>query len=98
MSDVMREEFEKSYTELQLSIGLASPIEHLFECEEGGEYTSSHTSIAWWAWQASRAAIEVKLPPAYKDTPPYECYENFFNAALDTCKKSIEASGLRVRP
>ncbi len=107
MSDVMRAEFEKAYTELQLSIGLASTVERLFVCEGGGEYTSSHTSIAWWAWRASRAAIEVNLPDLMTSAGQAWCVDaqrvadarvSGFNDALRKSNRAIKDAGIKVKP
>ncbi|EKK4042870.1 hypothetical protein SNN57_003081 [Cronobacter sakazakii] len=32
-------------------------------CKNGdGEYMAWDTQVAWWAWQASRAAVEIEIP------------------------------------
>ncbi|ELY5798578.1 hypothetical protein SNN62_002281 [Cronobacter sakazakii] len=32
-------------------------------CKNGdGEYMAWDMQVAWWAWQASRAAVEIELP------------------------------------
>lgn len=54
--DKMREEFEvwvKSVGGLTIK-------------EDDGEYSFQHTRFAWQSWQASRAALCVKLPTIHK--------------------------------
>lgn len=51
------------------------------------------------AWEASRAAIVVDLPPEAKGWSPDECAEaDGFNDCLDRCSSAIEAAGLKVKP
>lgn len=61
-----------------------------WELKQGGNLD------AWSAWQASRAAILIKLPP--KDvwaeiTNREGCARN---QAIDECQESIESAGLKV--
>lgn len=48
------------------------------------EYRDRFAASAWWAWQASRAAIEVELPASLADDM--------------TLIQSIKSLGLRVKP
>lgn len=64
---------------------------------QGAGYASERTGMAWSAWQASRAAIEVELPKVshYFDQSeyPHTC------AMLDRdLRASIESLGLKVKP
>lgn len=63
----------------------------------GQFYECPRTLLALEAWQASRAAIEVRLPS------PYSIFNNQFEiSAAESfehyARASIEALGLKVRP
>ena len=59
-----------------------------------GGYRSFATHQAWWAWQASRAALVVELPEPMEANPDPlgEC------AYAQRCRATIEAAGVRVKP
>lgn len=65
-----------------------------------GEYTQPALQTMWWAWQTSRAAIEVELPGMPKAQRSDE--EATFSAGgcdmLRQCRKAIESAGLKVKP
>lgn len=69
-TEKMREEFEAAYTEglvARCGEGFRSTAEYSLEQRrQDGEYLNYPDFIAWWAWQASRAAIEVELREAYQ--------------------------------
>ena len=55
-----REQFEEWYSKAS---GLCDmDLESEFNVDDNGEYIYSGARDAWEAWQASRAAIEIKLP------------------------------------
>ncbi|EIZ8816813.1 hypothetical protein MQ487_000483 [Cronobacter sakazakii] len=70
-------------------------------CKNGdGEYMAWDMQVAWWAWQASRAAVEIEIPEG----------ETVFSTATDTYGEDgcvmlpvetmehvIRAAGLRVK-
>jgi len=66
-----------------------------------GEYEVPGLEAAWWAWQASREAVVVELPPheEYRcDTSWEEARQDAYNRALDESRSAIEAQGLKVAP
>ncbi|WP_332729239.1 hypothetical protein [Pseudomonas sp. ESBL2] len=65
------------------------------------DYCNTRVKDAWWAWQASREAAAVELPPkisAHNTSeggfvrPEAEHYDE----AIDDCRDAIEAQGLKV--
>jgi hypothetical protein len=62
----------------------------------GQFYECPRTLLAFEAWQASRAAIEVELPDY---TSPFYGGDHFDECqyAAD-CEKAIESLGLKVKP
>lgn len=88
MNDKMREEFEAAVLS-------EYPNQNMGKFASG-EYQSTTIEHCWWAWQASRASIEVELPDY---TNPFYGGDNFDECqyAAD-CEKAIEAAGLKVKP
>lgn len=57
-------------------------------------YMDIRTHFAWEAWQASRAAVEIKLPmPAYS-RPEIQAVAEY---RVMLCKNALRAAGLRVK-
>lgn len=50
----------------------------------------------WKAWQASRAAIEIKLPPK-AESSPYEHYMPHYTMDADSVESAIRAAGIKVK-
>ena len=53
-----------------------------------------------WAmtiWQASRAALVVKLPERINKENGYSEDDEYYNLALKHCQLQIEAAGVRVK-
>ncbi|ALX78335.1 hypothetical protein ACLF30_000216 [Cronobacter sakazakii] len=64
-------------------------------CKNGdGDYMAWDMQVAWWAWQTSRAAVEIELPK-----PAYQRYEiqAIANHTIHKCKRSIISAGLKVK-
>jgi len=97
----MREQFE----------AWADSEGYVMDCVWGGDgnhgYEDEDTQYAWglfqFAWQASRDAVLVELPPkisAHNTSegafvrPEAEHYDE----AIDECRKAIEAQALKVAP
>lgn len=101
-TEKMREEFQAAYVEglvARCGEGFRSTaVYSLTERRPDGEYLHYPDFIAWWAWQASRAAIEVELPSAYQNPPPYACYEGGWNDMRGEAVDNIESLGLKVKP
>lgn len=93
-----REEFEAAY---MASMDTDLPPSVWLERRANGSYASVSTKAAWWAWQASRAAIEIELPKLLcedeeevgDDWSINECYNN----GIKGCLVAIEAAGLKVK-
>lgn len=61
-----------------------------------GEYFSWDMQVAWLSWQASRAAIEVDLPPAVDGSnAPFA--GNAWNAYRVEAVEAIHAAGIKVK-
>lgn len=66
------------------------------------QYKCHQTNLAWMAWQASRAAIEIE-PPDFIDSRSalnkgYTVdYSNGFGDAMDAYELAIEQAGLEVK-
>lgn len=94
----MRAEFEAAFVEEEVRLlgeGFRSSALHMLE------QNTVNVRSAWWAWQASREAVVVELPPkisAHNTTeggfirPEAEHYDE----AVDDCREAIEAQGLKV--
>lgn len=58
-----------------------------------GAYTDPLIQSAWWAWNASREAVVVDLPPRGALSASDSPWEVF-----DACREAVEAQGLKVTP
>lgn len=63
-----------------------------------GGYTFEEEAGAWAAWQASRAAVVVKLPDIKNTFYPNRTERARAEEAVWWCKNNIEAAGVRVAP
>jgi len=97
----MREEFEEALIAMHVSTGLPrSTAKAMVEVKCNGQYASPSTMGAWWAWQASRAAIEVELPvedDTRCDTVAEEARQEAYNQGVGECRFAIESLGLKVK-
>lgn len=75
-------------------------VKEVADCRKGEEYTVNILSSAWWAWQASRAAIEVELPKERVARGYGEQVADAlgFNDGVSYCRDAIESIGLKVKP
>jgi hypothetical protein len=96
MTDEMRAEFEVAF---RAQFGFGATDVRDSNSEEGAALMGA----ALWAWEASREAVVVELPPkisAHNTTeggfvrPEAEHYDE----AIDDCREAIEAQGLKVAP
>jgi hypothetical protein len=92
MSEQMREEFEAAYFE---SCGFKP------QNWNGVDYLHAHANGAWWAWQASRAALCVELP---EEIVPNQCDHNeywkkagYYNEAIRDAREAIHAAGVKTK-
>lgn len=77
--DKMREEFETCFKEYNLDIS-----------ESSGRYFDNYVHGLWEGWQASRAALCVKLPSAW-----YQDVEGYILNREDDVKSSLDDVGVR---
>lgn len=84
------DESRKLFEEWRIS---DSPNSNLFR-DTYGQYAEIGTWVAWKAWQASRATIEIKLPSHYE-------YDDEDMAAashaIGDCADVIRAAGIKVK-
>lgn len=68
-------------------------------CKNGdGDYMAWDMQVAWWAWQTSRAAVEIDVPDAsgYWNGSQGREVLNHRQLIADICD-SIRAAGLKVK-
>lgn len=105
MSNQIRDEFEEWAAEEAEVRGVGTLL-GLMKDEHHDRYSMIWTQTAWLAWQASRGAVMVELPPPYPE--PEEPEETIDDSHMDAfhaangmrhaCSKAIEAAGLKVTP
>lgn len=65
------------------------------------QYKCHQTNLAWMAWQASRAAIEIELPTTTEVHPfgpsAAKMFCELHKNTVAECAKSILAAGLKVK-
>ena len=65
------------------------------------QYKCHQTNLAWMAWQASRAAIEIELPTTTELHPfgpsAAKIFCELHKNTVAECAKSILAAGLKVK-
>ncbi len=91
-----REQFEKAW-ETNNECDPMDGWENL-RCEDG--YTDEVIDGQWWAWQASREAVEVELPTAEPDRgsdSQVDISAGFSNRMRSKCIESIRAAGIKVK-
>lgn len=64
-------------------------------CDDG--YTDEIIDGQWWAWQASREAVEVQLPDHRDYEETLSDHELGFNTGLEFCAEAIRAAGIKVK-
>lgn len=72
----MREEFEKWFLSIGGSVSMTSDE----------KYRTDRARMAWWAWQASRAAIEIDLD-----------FIHPLNFDLHKIEEEITSHGIRIK-
>lgn len=87
MSDSkMREEYEEVVRREFASMGKPEPD---FRRNSLGDYIHATHAAAWWAWQASRAAVVVELP---------DSSSKHNTEVIKAVGRHIIAQGLKVKP
>lgn len=65
------------------------------------QYKCHQTNLAWMAWQASRAAIEIELPTTTEVHPfgpsAAKMFCELHKNTVAECAKSILAAGLKIK-
>lgn len=85
-TEKMREEFEEAFL---AKFGWRPSRMH-----GSDDYVEASANLAWWFWQASRAALVVELP----ETSLTGSIGVAHKAVTKRCREAIEAAGVRVRP
>lgn len=88
----MREEFEavaRAHQREKLDID-DETLDAVFERTARGGYASLWLQAAWWAWQASREALEVELPRVCASDDPFDLKRDIVY--------ELELAGVRVKP
>ncbi|EOU1336437.1 hypothetical protein ACNSVR_000589 [Cronobacter malonaticus] len=68
-------------------------------CKNGdGEYMAWDMQVAWWAWQASRAAVEIdaSAEPFYP-MPINNCPTDHYHYGRESVISKVRAAGLKVK-
>lgn len=87
-ADKMRAEFEAWC----VGFHIGSPLERYDD--DPAVYRDWHVQCAWCAWQASRAALVIELPPEW---PPISEKDEGANEMRENCAIAIEAAGVTVK-
>ena len=87
MSDKMREEFH----EWCRSIGFTLKMNAW-----GNDYAIGYGLEQWLAWQASRSALVVELPPE-REERFIDSYQEGWNDAIDSCRVRVESVGVTCK-
>ena len=64
-----------------------------FNAESGTDILFGEMQWAWRAWQASRAAMVVELPPE-REERFIDSYQEGWNDAIDSCRVRVESAGV----
>ena len=88
MSEQMRDEFNAAFRK-----------KYGFGVLTASANADAHQMLAAaeWAWQASRAALVVMLPPHDKNEKPYACYEGGWNDMRNETIEAITAAGVAYK-
>ncbi|MHA6160991.1 hypothetical protein ACX3X6_08815 [Pseudomonas sichuanensis] len=101
----MREQFEAAYVE-EMVMCCGEDIRqrataNLAWLQENGDYRDPMVRLAYWAWQASREAVEIELPDRFgmdgfcAGLSPDEDGPVVY---VEDLVQKIEAKGLKVAP
>lgn len=96
----MREEFEAWATNRCVSITKAPEAMMFFGGRRvpAGCYIMADTELAWEAWKASRAALNVRLPKPYGSSS-LDAYSELaeFNRGIMECLAALQKAGIEVK-
>ncbi|WP_302421228.1 hypothetical protein [uncultured Citrobacter sp.] len=92
-----REQFETWANKLP-SISITGYLER-----HGDQYLDDYHCSLWSAWQASRAAVEIKLPAKNdihdedRPIPDLSDWDDGRNSGIQECAESIRTAGIKVK-
>ncbi|EPB7008685.1 TPA: hypothetical protein VDW37_001888 [Pseudomonas aeruginosa] len=89
----MREEFEAWASSHFVDVGSGNPLKK----GPNGHYGFYVVATAWKAWQASRAALRVRLPKLYGSSS-LDAYPELaeFNRGIRECLAALQQAGIEV--
>lgn len=98
MRDISREQFQKWH-----STKHGWPTSNYEFYWNDNYYEDEDFQLAWDAWQASREAVVVELPPKISAHNTSESgwvrpEAEHYDEAIDDCREAIEFQGLKVTP
>lgn len=85
-TEKMREDFEREWNKVS-----GRTPERSIAMDGQNSYENRIDDAAWWAWQASRAVIEVELNA-------WGCDEGFDVVDESDIRHKLESLGLKVKP
>lgn len=94
MTSKMREEFEAAYRAACLNRPVPRFDPSVFAKDHCDDYVNPLVQSAWWAWQTSREALVIELPPV----EVFGSGVDDFALSPEKVRKAIEALGLKVKP
>ncbi|ELY4528810.1 hypothetical protein SMZ93_004207 [Cronobacter sakazakii] len=89
--DKSREQFEA-----EISKKFGDLIDQRVCKNSDGDYMAWDMQVAWWAWQASRAAVEIELPPKFGEHQQ-QLEGNGWNWMRSHSVNAIRDAGLKVK-
>ncbi|MDT3605994.1 hypothetical protein [Cronobacter dublinensis] len=98
--DKSREQFE-AWVRIETGMNLYR-TKYALTAEEDQQYIDHDINLAWMAWQASRAAVEIELPNGVTTREALDAgYMGDYAAGMDdgieSCANAIRAAGLKVK-
>lgn len=97
-TEQMRQEFEATVRAVFADLGSPEPD---LRRNSTDDYLQAVHATAWWAWQASRAAVVIRLPDAIQVSDRRgwsRTHALAHNNAIHSCELALEAAGLKVEP
>lgn len=81
-----REQFEQAYSDDNGGV----PVGFIKLQRQGDSYSVPKVARAWYWWKRSREAVVVELP--------IDVTGGHYRLAVESCKRCIEAAGVKVAP
>ncbi|MFW5186250.1 hypothetical protein ACOANO_30715, partial [Pseudomonas aeruginosa] len=97
MEQAMRDEFEAN-AKVRWSTDYDDFGDGLFSIQADGRYEYEHIQWDWETWQASRAALNVRLPKPYGSSS-LDAYSELaeFNRGIMECLAALQKAGIEVK-